>query len=168
MDMSFHLNAQKGRVPQLRGGGPVSGLTGRVRADDGPGGLRPLSHIELMALVSARMGEGRMRHWQSEALLRRQGRCPMDARLALFAGPAARQPAWANSALGQFSIISGERGANSRAESDLDGKNEHAVYLGGSNIGKVHAVEPEKSAGIPLDESIVVTKQADLSAAFRI
>ena len=150
MDMSFHRNPAFFTAP---GALPASGLPQRGRMVDGQEALRALSHVELMALVSNRINQGRVRHWISEKQVERLSALPKDARIALFAGSSARQPAWASGAVGSFSSSSIAKTAPNHAKSGLDNKHEHAVYLGGSNIRKQTGVNQSDRGRFPQDES---------------
>ena len=154
MDMSFHRNPNLFRSPIGQAGRlPASGLPQRGRMVDGQEALRALSHVELMALVSNRINQGRVRHWVSEKQVERLAAHPRDARIALFAGESARRPAWAMGAIGAFCpALDGMAKAN-HAESALDNKNECSVYLGGSNNRKETGVEPHYRGAFPRDES---------------
>ena len=143
MDMSFHRNSALFRPHAAQAGRlPASGLPQRGRMVDGQEALRALSHVELMALVSTRINQERMRHWHSEAQLERGGARPAEARLALFAGSAALRPAWASAAIGAFCTKMEASRAAAHAKSALSDKNEHPVYLGGSNNRKGTGVKP--------------------------
>ena len=154
MDLSFHRNPNPFRSPRGQAGRlPASGLPQRGRMVDGQEGLRALSHIELMALVSNRSNQGRVRHWVSEKHVERQSPHPRDARIALFAGSLARRPAWATGALGAFCTLGHAMPTARHGESALDNKNERPVYLGGSNNRKETGVNPSNRGRFPHDES---------------
>ena len=154
MDMSFHRNPNLFRSLSGQAGRlPASGLPQRGRIVDGEVALRALSHIELMALVSNRINQGRVRHWVSEKQVERLSAHPRDARIALFAGPAARRPVWATGALGAFSPALDLMVKADHAESGLDNKNECPVYLGGSNNRKETGVKPQYRGTFPQGES---------------
>lgn len=155
MDMSFHRNWAffKALGAPAALGLPASGLPMRGRMVDGQEALRGLSHVELMALVSNRINQGRVRHWVSEKQVERLSTKPRDARIALFAGASARQPSWAALAVGSFCAVSDPKTATNYAKSALDNKHEHAVYLGGSNIRKQTGVNQFDRGRFPQDQS---------------
>jgi hypothetical protein len=150
MDMSFHRNPAFFSAP---GALPASGLPMRGRMVDGQEALRALSHVELMALVSNRINQGRVRHWVSEKQVERLSAKPRDARIALFAGLSARHPAWANGAVGAFFAANTAKTATNHGLSALDNKHERAVYLGGSNIRKETGVNQSDRGRFPQDQS---------------
>lgn len=150
MDMSFH---RKPAFLSAPGALPVAGLPMRGRMVDGHEALRALSHVELMALVSNRINQGRVRHWVSEKQVERLSAHPRQARIALFAGSSARQTVWATGAVGAFCTASSAKAETKHAESALDNKHERAVYLGGSNIRKETGVNQFDRGRFPQDES---------------
>lgn len=155
MDMSFHRNPAFLMAPGAPSalGLPASGLPMRGRMVDGQEALRALSHVELMALVSNRINQGRVRHWVSEKQVERLSAHPRHARIALFAGSSARFPAWASGAVGAFFAGGVAKTAANDAKSALDNKHERAVYLGGSNIRKQTGVNQSDRGRFPQDQS---------------
>lgn len=167
MDMSFHRNPSLFRPDHSKLGRlPTSGLPLRGRTVDGQVALRALSHVELMALVSTRINQRRIRHWLKEAQADQHSGHPLDARIALFAGQSARHPAWANAALGAFCTTLDAVAHGPDTESALDNKNEHPVYLGGSNNRKETGVVPSHRGRFPHDDPSVLPM--DASTTFSI